>query len=94
VLAALAQARKFIAALTVGVGTAVAAGLLSGTAQRWTVGGLAIVASSLAVFLVPNSPPPDVVVIRPAPAPATTSGIAARLDDLAALERSKRPPPP
>jgi hypothetical protein len=51
----IAQARKFIAAATGAVAVAVSAGLLSGAAQRWTVGALAVI-SAFVVYLVPNAP--------------------------------------
>jgi len=49
----LVDARKFLAALTGAAAVAVSAGLLNGTAQRWTVGGLAV-ATAFVVYLVGN----------------------------------------
>jgi hypothetical protein len=47
--------RKFIAAASGAAATMVTAGLLSGTAERWTTGILAA-ATAAAVYLVPNTP--------------------------------------
>lgn len=52
----LANARKAIAALVGGVATAVSAGLLSGTAEHWVTGVLAV-ATAVLTYLVPNEPP-------------------------------------
>lgn len=52
----LAEVRKFLAALTGGVAVAVSAGLIDGTAQRWTTGVLAV-ATAFVVYYVPNAAP-------------------------------------
>lgn len=53
-LAKLAEAKKAVAALTGGVAVAVSAGLLSGTAEHWTTGVLAV-ATALVTYYVPNA---------------------------------------
>lgn len=52
----LAEIRKFLAALTGGVAVAVSAGLISGTAQRWTTGILAV-GTAIVVYYVRNADP-------------------------------------
>lgn len=66
-LPSLAECRKGLAALTGAAAEAVSLGLLSGQAERWTVGGLAV-ASALAVYLVPNAKPVVTVIARDAAA--------------------------
>lgn len=51
----LAEVRKAIAALTGGAATAVSAGLLSGAAEHWTTGCLAV-ATAVVTYYVPNEP--------------------------------------
>lgn len=51
----LANIRKFLAAAAGAAAEAVSVGLLSGTAEKWTVGVIAV-ATALLVGLVPNSP--------------------------------------
>lgn len=51
----LANIKKFLAALTGAAGVAVSAGLLSGTAEKWTVGIIAV-ATAFVVYFVPNAP--------------------------------------
>lgn len=53
-IAKLAEFRKFLAAATGAAAEAVSVGLLSGAAEKWTVGGLAV-ATALVVALVPNA---------------------------------------
>lgn len=58
----LIEVRKFLAALTGAVATAVSMGLVSGTAEHWITGALAVAATALAVYYVPNGsaePPTD-----------------------------------
>lgn len=50
----LANIRKFIAAAAGAAAEAVSVGLLSGTAEKWTVGVIAV-ATALLVGLVPNA---------------------------------------
>lgn len=51
----LAEIRKAIAALAGGAAVAISAGLLSGQAERWTTGLLAI-ATAVLTYYVPNAP--------------------------------------
>lgn len=58
------EARKFLAALSGAIAVAVSAGLISGTAERWTVGSIAV-ATAFVVYIVENgkiSPAPEVPV--------------------------------
>ena len=48
-----AEARKALAALTGAAAEAVSLGLLSGQAEKWTTGVLAVATAAL-VYLVPN----------------------------------------
>lgn len=57
IVAFLTQAAKFIAAATGAVAVAISLGLLSGDAQKWTTGGLAV-ATAFIVYLVPNKTAP------------------------------------
>lgn len=50
----LVEVRKFLAALTGAAAVAITAGLISGTAERWTTGVLAV-ATAFIVYLVPNA---------------------------------------
>jgi hypothetical protein len=49
----LAEIRKFLGALAGAVAVAVSAGLLSGTAEKWTTGAVAV-ATAFVVYLLPN----------------------------------------
>lgn len=51
----LAEVRKFLTAATGAVATAVSMGLVSGTAEHWITGVLAVAATALAVYYVPNA---------------------------------------
>jgi hypothetical protein len=51
------DARKFLAAAAGAVAVAISDGLLSGTAEKWTT-GLIAVATAAVVYLVPNSASP------------------------------------
>lgn len=50
----LSEAKKFLAALTGAVAVAVSAGLISGTAEKWTVGVISVV-TAFVVYFVPNA---------------------------------------
>lgn len=54
----LTNIKKFLGAATGAVAIAVADGLLSGDAQKWTVGALAA-ATAFVVYLLPNSGQPN-----------------------------------
>lgn len=54
-MSTLGQVAKMLTALTGAVATAVSMGLVSGTAEHWITGVLAVAATALAVYWVPNS---------------------------------------
>lgn len=57
----LIDARKFLGALAGAAAVAISSGLISGTAERWTTGVIAVVTAFI-VWLVPNGStevPPD-----------------------------------
>ena len=64
------EARKFLAALSGAIAVAVSAGFISGTAERWTVGGIAV-ATSFVVYIVENGK------ISPAPVSASPPAVDA-----------------
>jgi hypothetical protein len=51
----LAEVRKFLGALAGAAAVAVSAGLLSGDAERWATGAIAV-ATAFVVYLLPNDP--------------------------------------
>lgn len=52
----LGEARKFVTALSGAAAEAISLGLLSGQAEHWVTGGLAVLTAFL-VYLVPNDVP-------------------------------------
>lgn len=60
----LSYAAKFLAALSGSVAVAVSVGLIDGTAQRWTVGVIAV-ATAFVTYFVPNGPKPGATAPKP-----------------------------
>lgn len=49
-----------ISVASAGVATAISAGLLSGTAERWTTGALAVMTAMVAAFTKPQIQTPNI----------------------------------